>query len=537
MTDGGERYVPPLVAGSRLAELKDPRGTLHERQTEVGGYIRISTKKDSQLTSIDNQKRYLAEWAELNGYRLVRFYTDVKSGAYAYLRNEMLKLREDIKRGVVKGIVSKEISRTSRDIMDILELKRSLADQGAFFISIKENYDSRTDDDEFLLVIHAGLAQKERKTTSSRVKITQMLKAREGKTNVASPAFGYRLSEDRQHLEVNPDTAAVYHWIVDKFLEGWGQLKICRQLNRENIAAKRGGRWSTNSVRTVLTNPVYLGITIYNATTLVRDGSGRQRRVVRPESDWIIRHNTHEALITRERFDRIQEIIRERKEKGAKEWSCEKKYLLSGLLYCGVCGGKIYGSRTVRKRKKGGEYIFLSYVDQNRYGACDTRTKYWNMEKVDGLVMEEVKGFFSDRRLIEERILGKRYLYDKNCANKGAERERLAENLRRLDRAVKKQQEAYENDCLSAVEYKTRMAELREEKEELLLKMDILDKRLEKDCCAAERFVKIKDRVLTLIENMDSLERDEKELILKKLIKRIHLRADYSFTIEYTFRE
>jgi hypothetical protein len=70
----------------------------------------------------------------------------------------MNQLREDIEKGIVKGILSKEISRTSRDIMDILELKRSLADKGAFFISIKEGYDSRTDDDEFLLIIYAGLA-------------------------------------------------------------------------------------------------------------------------------------------------------------------------------------------------------------------------------------------------------------------------------------------------------------------------------------------------------------------------------------------
>jgi site-specific DNA recombinase len=537
MTDKDMRVIPPLVSNNRFDVLKDHRSTLHEEQVEVGGYIRISTRKDSQLTSIENQKKYLREWAEVNGYRLVRFYTDVKSGAYEYLRDEMKQLREDIRAGIVRGILSKEISRTSRDIMDILELKRSLAGQGAFFISIKENYDSRTDDDEFLLVIHAGLAQKERKTTGSRVKITQMIKAREGKTNVASPAYGYRLSKDRGRLEADPDTACIYRSITDRYLEGWGQLKICKWLNRQGIKAKRGGRWNTNSVKTLLTNPVYLGITIYNATTLVRDDSGKRKRMVRPEADWVIRYETHEPLISREKFERIQNMIRERRERDAKEWSCSKKYLLSGLLYCDVCKGKIFGSKTSRKRKKGRDYVFLAYVDQNRYGDCDTRSKYWNMEKVDRLVMNEVKSFFSDRSLIEERIRIKQHLYNRNAINEKTERERLAEKLGQLSAAVHKQQEAYENGILSIDEYRTRIAELRGRKNELLFKIDVLDKRLQKAGDMEERYRDIRDRVLKLIENIESLDRNTKEMLLKKLVRRIFIKADYTLKIQYMFDE
>ena len=110
----------------------------------------------------------------------------------------------DVKNGKIKGVVAKEISRTSRDVMDILELKREIASYGGFFISIKESYDSRKDDDEFLLILHAALAQKERKQTAGRVKLTQMMKAKEGKVNSPNPAYGYMLSEDGQHYVKNP---------------------------------------------------------------------------------------------------------------------------------------------------------------------------------------------------------------------------------------------------------------------------------------------------------------------------------------------
>lgn len=537
MDGNQEQYIPPLVSGNRLKEYVDHHRTLKEAHLDIGGYIRISTKKDSQLTSIENQKKYITEWAAVNGYRIVRFYTDVKSGAYTYLRNEMQQLREDIAAGRVKGIVSKEISRTSRDIMDILELKRSLVDRGAFFISIKESYDSRTDDDEFLLVIHAGLAQKERKTTSSRVKITQLMKAREGKTNVPSPAYGYRLTEDRQHLEPDPETSPVYRMIVDKYLEGWGQLKICQYLNEKGIPAKRSKRWHTNSIRTILTNPVYLGITIYNATTLVRDSQGRQKRLVRPKEDWVIRQGTHEPLITKERFDRIQETIRARQEKDKKEWSGEKKYLLSGLLFCEVCKGKIYGSRQPSKGKNALEPYYYYYIDQNRYGGCDTKCKYWDMRRVDEIVLQEVKSFFKDRLLIEQRIRAKQYLYTNNMMDEKAERERLKDKLENINHAMRRQQEAYEEDVLSIEEYKTRIAELREQKSRLMLRLDALNQQLEKTDSIEERFQSIREKVLHMIDNIDQLEYTTKETLIRKIIRRVFIRSDYAIRIEYTFEE
>lgn len=535
------KYIPPLVSGNRLKQHNDYLKTLNETNLDVGGYIRISTAKDSQMSSIENQKKYLKQWAEINKYNIVRFYTDIKSGAYSYIRNEMRELRDDIENGKIRGIITKEISRTSRDIMDILELKRSLADNGAFFISIKEGYDSRTDDDEFLLVIHAGLAQKERKTTSSRVKITQLMKAREGKTNVPSPAFGYKLSEDRQYIVVDHEKAKIYRFIVDKFLEGWGQLKISKWLNKEGIPAKRGGKWNTNSIKTILTNPVYLGISIYNATTLVRDSQGKRKRVVRPEEEWIIREGTHEPLITREEFEKIQDIIKERKEKDTKEWSCEKKYLLSGLLFCDVCKGKIFGCKTVDKKRRAKDtdepYVFYSYVDQNRYSMCDTKTKYWNMKKVDEMVLYEIKKIFADKSLIEERIRSKQYLYNKNLIDEKAEREKLHESLYRINSAIRKQQGAFENDIISLDEYRTRMSELREQKKEIAIKLEVLDKKLERVDSIEERFREIKDKVIAIINNIDRLDFETKVALLKRLIKRIYLKQDYTIKIEFTFEE
>lgn len=538
-------YLPPLVKGNRLVEFNDVKNTLNETGLDIGGYIRISTKKDSQKTSIDNQKKYISEWAKINGYNIVDFYTDVKTGAYSYLRNEMTRLKNDISSGRIKGIVSKEISRTSRDILDIIELKRSLVAQGAFFISIKEGYDSRTDDDEFLLVIHAGLAQKERKTTSSRVKITQLIKANEGKTNVAKPAFGYKLSEDGQHLVVNHETAEIYKLIVDKFLEGWGRLKICKYLNSQRVKTSRGGNnWTTNSITTILTNPVYLGINMYNVTLTVRDSTGKAKRMVRPQEQWVVRENTHPALISKDRFDRIQQIVQDRKEKDNKEWSCTKKYLLSGLLYCSSCGSKLFGGKIPKNYAKAkpkadrteDDYYFY-YFDKKITGTCSNKVSNYTMGIVDDKVMESIKALFINNDIIDDRIKQKQYIYDMKLEKEKKERETVKDKLESTNSAVKKQQVAFEADAITLEEYKLRLYELRAQKSKLEKRLLELDQKLQKIDNLEDRYFQIKEKVKGFIHNINNLNYELKEEIIRKIIRKIIISDDYSLSFEFTFDE
>ena len=185
----------------------------------------------------------------------------------------------------------------------------------------------------------------------------------------------------------------------------------------------------------------------------------KTKRVVRPKEEWIVRHNTHPPLITPEEYNQITDIIENRKKKFCREWTKEKKYLLSGILYCSVCKGKIYGGRQTTPDKSKGFYY---YVDQNRYGLCNTKTKYWNMEKVDNAVLAEIKKFFEDKNLIKKIIKEKYMLRNKNISEKHIKQ--LKTNLHSINTAIKKQQEAYEKDVISIEEYGIRMKQLRKEK-------------------------------------------------------------------------
>jgi len=521
-----EEFMPAHIQGRRLEILDDPAKTIDQKGLDVGGYIRISTKKDSQKTSIENQKKFLQQCAEVDGYNLVRFYMDVKTGKFLYLRNDVQEMLDDLKRGKIRGVVSKEIARTSRDIMDILEIKRKIVGCGGFFKAIKENYDSRTDDDEFLLILYGALAQKEQKTTASRVKITQLIKAKEGKTNVGHPAFGYMLSEDKQTLVRNPETAPVYRFIVEKFLDGWGQLKIAKYLNQNGIPSKRGGKWYTSSVKVVLTNPVYLGITIYNTTTLVRDPEGRQKRVLRPREEWIIRYNTHEPLITEEEFKKVQAIIQERRENDCKEWSCERKYLGSTLLRCAACGGKIYGSRFMSKKK--GVGYFYRYICRGVNGKCSSKTKYWDMEKVDWYIRELFKILFNDKEKLYQYIQKEPGIFEDDLPDLLKERDNLTNKIPQIDRAMKKQQLAFENDVLTLDEYKSRVAELRKEKNDILTKINRLDSKLLRHDSVMDRLKSVLDRVADKIDRIHELPKEEVAEYIDAVFDSLYLAEDGS---------
>jgi DNA invertase Pin-like site-specific DNA recombinase len=495
-------YIPPHIAGQNYPLHKDVKRTLDEKGLEIGGYIRISTRKDSQKSSVENQKKHLEQWAEMHGYRLVRVYTDVKSGEYTYLRNEINQMFKDAKAGKIKGVVSKEIARTSRDVMDIISIKRTLSDCGAFFIAIKENYDSRTDEDEFLLVLHGALAQKERKTTSSRVKVTQLIKAKEGKTNVPLPAYGYMLDKSGQYLVINPETAPVYRQIKEKFLAGWGQLKLAKWLNEQGIPTRRGGQWSTNAIRTILLNPVYLGMTIYNVTTLIRDSGGKQKRVTRPKEEWVIRENTHEPLITEDEFNIIQVLMKQRKEKYKHEWSCDRKYLGSSILRCATCKGKIYGFSLKAKRKL--------YRCLGVNGKCTGKIKSWKMEAIDDTILTFIKSIFSDKERIINTIKRNRDLFVDDPGGMIRNREELEIKIKKVKEAMKKQQLAYEQDVIMMEEYKERMFELREEKRVIQEQIEVFNKKLERLDGAEYRINELFNVINKDVENVSSLPIEEK---------------------------
>ena len=263
--------------------------------------------------------------------------------------------------------------------------------------------------------------------------------------------------------------------------------------------------WSTNSVRTILSNPVYLGTTIYNATTLVRDSKGQQKRVVRPREEWIIRENTHEPLITEEEYCKIQMIMQQRREKYNHEWSCDRKYLLSSILRCNVCKGKIYGFMDKQCRN-----IIRKYRCLGGNGKCDGKIKIWDMKKIDNNVLTFIADIFSDKENMLNFIKRNVDLFTNDLNELVKKREAKKTLLEQTNNAIKKQQLAFEQDIITVVEYKDRMAELRDNKLAAQKEIDSLNRKLEQIDMIEEKINKVYEDVKVGIYNIENLPMEDK---------------------------
>jgi len=283
---------------------------------------------------------------------------------------------------------------------------------------------------------------------------------------------------------------------------------------------------------------------MYNVTVRLRDSNGMAKRMVRPREDWVVRENTHPALITKEKFDRIQQIIGERKEKDTKEWSCTKKYLLSGLLYCASCGGKLYGGKIpknyakkmMKQDRKDDDYYYY-YFDKKANGKCTHKAANYQMTIVEEKVMDTIKSLFTSSELLDERIRNKQYVYDTRLEKEKKERELVTGKLDAVLAAIKKQQMAFEVDVITLDEYKSRLNELREQKLNYTRRLESLNNKLDKVDSIEERYFSIKGKVKGLLDNISNLNYDLKEEIVRKIVKRITINEDYSMTFEFTFED
>ena len=203
--------------------------------------------------------------------------------------------------------------------------------------------------------------------------------------------FGYRKikvqdgPKERPSLEVDPATAPVVKEIFEKSLRGSGLKELCKELNDRGIT-NRGKRWYKGGLHYVLRNEAYTGTAVWGKT------SERMRQApdpVRVEGAW-------PALVSRELFDEVQQAMSERAPKVQRPGRVGSKYLLSGLLRCGVCG-RPYSAQGA----KSGQFAYYICGTLFREGAGTCSAGYLNAPKLETFVVEKIR----ERILNEETIV------------------------------------------------------------------------------------------------------------------------------------
>ena len=321
---------------------------------KVAAYCRVSTEKEDQANSFESQQRYFKEYiGRQQNWELYEIYADEGiTGTSTKKRVQFNQMIHDAHMGKFELIITKEVSRFSRNILDTISYTRELKALGIDVIFMNDGITTSDPDAELRLSIMGSLAQEESRKTSARVKWGQTRRMEQGIVFGRS-MLGYDVKDGR--LIMNPAGAEIVKLIFHKYgNEKKGTSVIARELREAGIKSYTGnGKWSNAHIVKILRNEKYVG-DLVQKKTITPDYLTHVKKYNRGEEEMVCIENHHEPIIDRELWNRVQSELTVRNLHCACGKGHSNRYASAGKIKCGECGGNFVSRR--RKRKDGTAY-------------------------------------------------------------------------------------------------------------------------------------------------------------------------------------
>ncbi len=378
--------------------------------SKIALYIRLSIEDgfdNNESESVVNQRLFLRDYvgtySEFKSYDIEEYIDDGYSGTNEN-RPAFQKMLEDVKLGIVKVIIVKDLSRFMRDYIGIGDyLGNIFPFLGVRFISINDGYDSNKEsgngielDVQFKSLLYDFYS----KDISEKICSVNDALRNQGKILSALAPFGYIKDPKNKHkLVIDKKTAWIVKKIYKMVLDGISIGEITRTLNRENIivpsdrkrelAEEKGETnkfikkksWSMGTVNTILTNENYTGTYLFNRRVHSFKSGKKYKKI--PKDKWIRIYDSHEAIISVEDFNRVQDIKSKKKfaENSGNEWYLKSP--LQGFLRCHICGHYLSCVKTSNKTKTMGTRVYRYFSCRH----CKENSIYGNSSKA--AILEE----------------------------------------------------------------------------------------------------------------------------------------------------
>lgn len=332
----------------------------------AAGYCRVSTGSDLQRTSITAQRQHYEDYIRSNPEWIFSgiYWEAGVTGTKTESRPELQRLIADCRAHRIDLVLTKSISRFSRDTSDCLEMVRTLTSLGVGIIFQKENIDTRSMDSEFLLTLFSSIAEEESQSISSNSKWAVQKRFQNGTFKYSKAPYGYDLVNG--NFVVNPEQAPIVKEIFRRALSGEGTIAIARDLNERGIptGTKRrdgsDGIWNSSMILGMIKNVTYTGDVLMQKTYSGRD---YRRRKNTGERAQYYADAHHEGIIDHETFERAGSSLKLRRKSasltdsadGGRKNPAQNRYAFSGKLVCGCCGGRM---KRITGRAGGGKRHF-----------------------------------------------------------------------------------------------------------------------------------------------------------------------------------
>ncbi|HDR7750652.1 recombinase family protein [Bacillus paranthracis] len=324
-------------------------------------YVRVSTDRDEQVSSVENQIDICRNWLERNGFtwdeKLV-FKDEGISGTLFVERPAIQLLLQKAKAKEIDMVIFKSISRLARDLKDSLEIREVFLAHNVRIISVEEGYDSvKAGKNDMAFELWSLFSAQYSRTLSSSITAALAVKVRRGE-HIGKVPYGY--NRENQKLVIKEEEAKAVRRMYRWYIDGWGYKKITNELNRLGVKSKTKKNWQMTSVQRILRNPIYKGTFILNQYTSVKVG-GRKKQIRNPKEKWFIFPEHHPAIVDEETWERAnQKNIISSKTK-ITPWN-----EFRDLAKCAVCGSNMVIVQS-HLRKKNGERTEWKYLKCSQY--------------------------------------------------------------------------------------------------------------------------------------------------------------------------
>ncbi len=321
-----------MVNVKEISVIKPAAFTVPKEKLRVGAYCRVSTDSEDQINSFVAQVRYYNDFIRRStDMELVDIYADEGiTGTAINKRDEFNRMMRDSRAGKVDRIYVKSVSRFARNSLECIEAVRELKKNGTVVFFQNDGIDTCTMSHELILYIKGAFAQGEALAASRRMRRSNQMRMENGMFTFVTAPFGYRIQDGT--LEPVWEEVEVVRQIYRYYLSGMGFGKIAQELNSQGAV---GGPWGKEHVRYILSNEKYIGDSMHQKTFTPTELPFKNR-INRGEMDKFYVSNSHDAVLSKDIFKDVQEMIEQNVKMNAQKAE-PKKHKFTGKLYCNTC--------------------------------------------------------------------------------------------------------------------------------------------------------------------------------------------------------
>lgn len=460
-------------------------------------YIRVSTLEQAQEGySVGEQKERLIAYCKAKDWLIADIYVDGGYTGSNLNRPGIQKLiSETDKFDLVLVYKLDRLSRSQRDTLYLIE--EVFRPKGVDFISMQESFDTSTPFGKAMIGLLAVFAQLEREQIKERTWMGRVARAKTGLHHGGGNIpIGYEYEDGK--LRVNPYEAEQVKKIYEWYLAGASLKAITDRLQEQGYTNKYSSYNSWSSVRNILGNETYTG-TLHFGDIIVEDA--------------------HEAIISKEQFAAAQ-VLREKRQERYGSNAFQSKHLLTGMLFCGHCGGRYY----LRNTGKYAYYACYSRTKQMKSMIKDPNcmNKIWKAQELEPIIDEQIRALLRSPELATELSENKP---KPAPVTKNVDIER---RIHEIDKQISKLMELYQHDDIPAELLGEKINRLYNERTAL---QDTLTPEVEQ---TAMPFDLVEELLSDAAQIWDFADEAQKRRIMQSLISRIVL-TDDDVKIEWAF--